>query len=453
MRILVPHLKGDLAGTLSGTAQKLLGMFHTDPRKIFDKCLSDILAEKSAEMISADIGNLGDSVKGHVFVHIMCLYVFNGIFQNIPVLVSGIFIPDLNGLLQHILCVSHSRLHRRPALFQRVLRIALLQSRGAVSHPVQKRQHGKTHVQDHVAPEYHGSHRFLTDRMEIIPDKIPCLFFQTTAQEFLYDRRIHGVDIHLFQISAVILCQFLLLQISVIQDMSVIQISSGVSLRRRIIAVLHIAETFHKFSCGDKPGLSRRRVRQYLPDTLHTVPGIFARIIFLFFHKNAVAEHIVAEQHGVTVIRKKAFYFFQGPCFPFRIGFALSCRCVFGFQGKDQDIVRLRHNIQPQLVCSFVHLAHIHGPADKPFEEIPAAVLLVFLHFSVELLVILPLALLVLVSAPYLAQPFQKSVLGDRLQEIILHADADGLFRVIKIVIAAEDHDFDIRKFLFYNFA
>ena len=235
--------------------------------------------------------------------------------------------------------------------------------------------------------------------------------------------------------------------------MSVIQISSGVGLGRRVIAVLHITETFHWLPRGDKPGLSRRRVRQYLPDTLHTVPGIFARIIFLFFHKNAVAEHIVAEQHGVTVIRKKAFYFFQGPCFPFRIGFALSCRCVFGFQGKDQDIVRLRHNIQAQLVCSFVHLSHIHGPADKPLKKVPAAVLLVFLHFSVELLVILPLAFLMLVSAPYLAQPFQKSVLGNRFQEIVLHADSDGLFRVIKIIIAAEDHDLDIRKFLFYHFA
>ena len=152
------------------------------------------------------------------------------------------------------------------------------------------------------------------------------------------------------------------------------------------------------------------------------------------------------------MIRKKTFYFFQGPCFPFGISFALSCRCVFRFQGKDQDIVRLRHNIQPQLVCSFVHLAHIHGSADKPLEKIPAAVLLVFLHFSVELLVILPLALLMFVSAPYLAQPFQKGVLGDRLQEIILHADADGLFRVIKIVIAAEDYNLNIGKFLFHNF-
>ena len=69
-----------------------------------------------------------------------------------------------------------------------------------------------------------------------------------------------------------------------------------------------------------------------------------------------------------------------------------------------------------------------------------------------ELLVVFFLRLFMLITASDLGKPFNQCILCDRFEQIILHSDVDRLFRIIEIIIAAQDHNLESRDFFLCHF-
>ena len=116
--------------------------------------------------------------------------------------------------------------------------------------------------------------------------------------------------------------------------------------------------------------------------------------------------------------------------------------------GEDGEGVALGPQVQVQLFGGLIDLLDRQLSGHDALEEGAAGVLLVLLGLLVELGHIAVGGPLPLDFLPHLAEDAQEGVFGNRLKEVALHADLDGLPGVFKVVVAGDNNDLHLRKFL-----
>ena len=114
--------------------------------------------------------------------------------------------------------------------------------------------------------------------------------------------------------------------------------------------------------------------------------------------------------------------------------------------GEKGDGVALGPQVDIQLSGGLVDLLDRELAGDDALEKHPAGILLILLGFPVKLGQIAPVRPLALDFLLELRQHPQQGVLGDRLEEVAVHADMNGLPGVLKVVVSGYDNDFHLRK-------
>ena len=86
----------------------------------------------------------------------------------------------------------------------------------------------------------------------------------------------------------------------------------------------------------------------------------------------------------------------------------------------------------------------------KQFKEITSGMILIFLKFLFEFFIVIllfPLFFKILIN---FLKNIDKLRLSDRLQQIVVHPESNRFFGIFKVIIPTNDHNTNIRKFLFH---
>ena len=134
MRILISYFSRNLARTFRRAAKQFLRFTHTQRSQILNKSLPHILAEQRTEMIRTDICHMRNLIQRNLLIHIMSVNKIHRLLQNVPILISGIFITNLNRSLENILCISNRFLCRLAGLCHNIIRLFLRQLCIVISH-------------------------------------------------------------------------------------------------------------------------------------------------------------------------------------------------------------------------------------------------------------------------------------------------------------------------------
>ena len=158
-------------------------------------------------------------------------------------------------------------------------------------------------------------------------------------------------------------------------------------------------------------------------------------------YKNAVGHQVAAEQQILAVAQQIRHQLLKPLGQRLRI-----LRRAGGLQGEQNDVVAFCVNIDLKALCLLVDLRNTQRAGGELLEEFAAGKLLILLPLTPELAQIgFLLALLVDLPADVF-QRFQERCLGHGLEQILLHADLNGLLRKFKVVVAADENDLCLRK-------
>ena len=114
--------------------------------------------------------------------------------------------------------------------------------------------------------------------------------------------------------------------------------------------------------------------------------------------------------------------------------------------GKEGQGVALGPEVNVQLGCGLIDFLDRELARPYPLEEYPAGILFILLRLLVELGQVAPVGPLSLDLLLELLQHVQQGPFRNGLQEVAVHANADGLPGVLKVVVPGDDDRFHLRE-------
>ena len=202
---------------------------------------------------------------------------------------------------------------------------------------------------------------------------------------------------------------------------------------------------------GHIPALVRGVGRVLTAHCIHTAAGQFLHPGRLALEQHGVGGQVPVEEDILRIFEEMLQ---EGvPQAGSRFGVSLCRTGRLRQDGEEGQGVALRPQVDIQLCRRFVNLLDRELARHDPLKKYAAGVLLVLLRLPVELGQVAPVSPLALNLFLQLLQHIQQRLFGDGLEEIAVHADADGLPGILEVVIAGDDDDFDLREFTADQFA
>ena len=158
-------------------------------------------------------------------------------------------------------------------------------------------------------------------------------------------------------------------------------------------------------------------------------------------HDDAVGHEVAAEQQILAIAQQIRHQLLQ----PFgqRLGIL---RRAPALQREQNDGIALGVNVDLELFCLLVNFRHAQGAGGDLFKELAAGKLLIFRPFLLEAAQIVLLFSLLVDFPADILQRLQQRRLCHGLEQVLLHADLNGLLRELKIVVSADEDDPCLRQ-------
>lgn len=155
----------------------------------------------------------------------------------------------------------------------------------------------------------------------------------------------------------------------------------------------------------------------------------------------AVGHEVAAEQQILAIAQQIRHQLLQ----PFgqRLGIL---RRAPALQREQNDGIALGVNVDLELFCLLVNFRHAQGAGGDLFKELAAGKLLIFRPFLLEAAQIVLLFSLLVDFPADILQRLQQRRLCHGLEQVLLHADLNGLLRELKIVVSADEDDPCLRQ-------
>ena len=136
-----------------------------------------------------------------------------------------------------------------------------------------------------------------------------------------------------------------------------------------------------------------------------------------------------------------------------RISFRRACVILCAAERKKQYVIARRVEVDVHRLRGLGDFAHAQAAGDDLLKKPSARKRLIFLRLTLKHRKIVPLLLLGFHLFLERDEQVYHFFLDDGLEQILLHAHANGLLRIGKVVISADDDDFCARQFLTDEFA
>ena len=300
-------------------------------------------------------------------------------------------------------------------------------------------------LQQHILPEQQRVER-VSEGREVFRHEIRDLLTHTGLQEAADDGGVGlaGVDlVELRKPAALRLFQHVRRQDMLLGQ----QMPVGQDRVRPGVAAGQLAQAGDRVADCRVPG-ERLVAAAAALDVFQTAVYGVAQACAAALDDDAVGHEVAAEQQILAVAQQVGHQLLEP------VGQRLGIfRRAPALQRQQNDGVALGVDIDLQLFGLLIDLRHAQRAGGDLLEELAAGILLILPPFLLEAAQIgLLLAFLVDLPADIL-QRFQQGAFRHGLQQILLHADLNGLLREFKVVVAADENDFCLRQLRADEFA